>query len=65
MHRIWQLFPPQRSLVALFGFLTFLALLIHFVVLVSPDFNWIDGDSVRIEAPASNMTAMPPVRTIN
>ncbi|TVQ93016.1 MAG: light-harvesting protein [Chromatiaceae bacterium] len=63
MHRIWQLFDPRRTLIALFGFLLALALLIHFVVLASPDFNWLAGE--RVVAPTSNMSAMPAARNIN
>jgi light-harvesting complex 1 alpha chain len=63
MHRIWQLFDPRRTLLALFSFLLVLGLLIHFVVLASPDFNWLGGHSVQ--APASNMSAMPATRTMN
>jgi light-harvesting complex 1 alpha chain len=43
MWRIWLLFDPRRALVALFVFLFTLALLIHFILLSSPRFNWIDG----------------------
>ncbi len=63
MHRIWQLFDPRRTLMALFSFLFVLALLIHFILLGSKDFNWIGGAAV--EAPESSMSAMPPTRTMN
>jgi light-harvesting complex 1 alpha chain len=43
MHKIWQIFDPRRTLVALFAFLFFLALLIHFILLSSPAFNWLSG----------------------
>ncbi|MFE8034697.1 light-harvesting antenna LH1, alpha subunit [Thiohalocapsa marina] len=43
MHKIWQIFDPRRTLVALFGFLFVLALLIHFILLSSADFNWLGG----------------------
>jgi light-harvesting complex 1 alpha chain len=43
MHKIWQIFDPRRALVALFGFLFVLALLIHFILLSSADFNWLGG----------------------
>ncbi|MEP6779829.1 MAG: light-harvesting antenna LH1, alpha subunit, partial [Gemmatimonadaceae bacterium] len=33
MYRIWMIFNPQRTLIALFSFLTVLALLIHFMLL--------------------------------
>jgi light-harvesting complex 1 alpha chain len=45
MHKIWQIFDPRRTLVALFGFLMVLALLIHFILLSSVDFNWL-GDGM-------------------
>jgi light-harvesting complex 1 alpha chain len=48
----------------LFSFLFVLALLIHFILLASPDFNWI-STSERISAPVSNMSAMPAARTVN
>jgi light-harvesting complex 1 alpha chain len=47
MWRIWLIFDPRRVLVALFTFLFVLALLIHFVLLSTERFNWIEG------APAS------------
>jgi light-harvesting complex 1 alpha chain len=43
MHKIWLLFDPRRVLIALFAFLFVLALLIHFILLSSPRYNWIDG----------------------
>lgn len=43
MWRIWQLFNPQRTLVALFVFLFVLAILIHFILLSTNRFNWLDG----------------------
>ncbi|AFL73954.1 light-harvesting antenna LH1, alpha subunit [Thiocystis violascens] len=43
MHKLWQIFDPRRTLVALFGFLLVLALLIHFILLSSPAFNWLSG----------------------
>ncbi|MCG6939967.1 MAG: light-harvesting protein [Thiohalocapsa sp.] len=64
MHRIWQWYDPRRALMALFSFLFALALLIHFILLASPDFNWM-ASSARVTAPASNMTPMPPVRNMN
>ena len=43
MWRIWQTFDPQRTLVALFTFLFVLALIIHFILLSTDRFNWLDG----------------------
>jgi len=43
MWRIWLLFDPRRTLIALFTFLFGLALLIHFILLSTNRFNWIEG----------------------
>ena len=43
MWKIWLLFDPRRALVALFTFLFILALLIHFILLSTDRFNWIEG----------------------
>ena len=43
MWRIWLLFDPRRTLIALFTFLFALALLIHFILLSTDRFNWLDG----------------------
>lgn len=41
MWRIWLLFDPRRLLVALTVFLFVLAILIHFILLSSPRYNWL------------------------
>jgi light-harvesting complex 1 alpha chain len=43
MWRIWLLFDPRRTLIALFTFLFALALVIHFILLSTDRFNWLDG----------------------
>ena len=43
MWRLWLLFDPRRTLVALFVFLFGLALVIHFILLSTNRFNWIEG----------------------
>ncbi len=45
MWRLWQMVDPRRALVALFVFLFVLALLIHFILLSTDRFNWLDGPS--------------------
>lgn len=46
MWRIWLLFDPRRTLVANAVFLFVLAALIHFIVLSTDRFNWLDGPSM-------------------
>lgn len=43
MWRVWLLFDPRRAFIALALFLFTLAILIHFILLSSERYNWIDG----------------------
>jgi light-harvesting complex 1 alpha chain len=43
MYRIWLLFDPRRALILLATFLFGLALVIHFILLSTDRFNWLDG----------------------
>ena len=43
MWRVWQMFDPRRTLIALFTFLFALAILIHFILLSTDRFNWLEG----------------------
>lgn len=44
MYRFWILLDPRRVLVGVFAFLTVLALLIHFLLLSTDRFNWLEGN---------------------
>ena len=57
MWRIWTLFDPRRTLIALFTFLFALALVIHFILLSTDRFNWIEGPSKAKSV--SQMSSMP------
>jgi light-harvesting complex 1 alpha chain len=57
MWRLWLLFDPRRVLIAVFVFLGVLALLIHFILLGSNKFNWIDG--ARAPAKTVQLEAAP------
>jgi len=56
MWRIWLLFDPRRVLVGLFAFLFVLALLIHFILLSTSRFNWIEGPNAHHAAPTAAQT---------
>ena len=43
MWRMWLLFDPRRTLISLFTFLFALAIVIHFILLRTDRFNWLDG----------------------
>lgn len=55
MHKIWLLFDPRRTLVALFTFLFVLALLIHFILLSTDRFNWLEGPKAAKAAAAQSL----------
>jgi len=59
MYRIWMLFDPRRTLIALFTFLFVLALVIHFILLSTDRFNWLDAGRAR-GAAAADMSPLPP-----
>jgi light-harvesting complex 1 alpha chain len=54
MWRVWLLFDPRRTLIALFLFLFILALVIHFILLSTNRFNWLEGP--QAPAPAASLT---------
>jgi light-harvesting complex 1 alpha chain len=61
MWRVWLLFDPRRALVALFIFLFVLALVIHFILLSTQRFNWLDGGGkATAAAQQSSMPAAVP-----
>lgn len=54
MWRMWLLFDPRRVLVALTVFLFTLAILIHFILLSTERYNWLEqpgpwGGSAQME----------------
>lgn len=53
MWRVWLLFDPRRALIGLFAFLMVLALLIHFILLSTDRFNWIEGPSAAADGTAA------------
>ncbi len=58
MWRMWQIFDPRRTLIALFIFLFVLAILIHFILLSTDRFNWLGNGMMA--APASTAPAAAP-----
>lgn len=56
MWRLWLIFDPRRTLVALFAFLFVLALLIHFILLSTDKYNWLDGPKAAPAAAAPATT---------
>ncbi len=65
MWRIWLLFDPRRVLTAMAVFLFSLAVLIHFILLSTDKYNWIDGPMSK---PVSELNiptdVIPPTRLV-
>jgi light-harvesting complex 1 alpha chain len=63
-HQIWMIFDPRRTLIALFTFLFTLALVIHFILLSTERYNWLDAEAAArrgaMAAPMGDMSPMPP-----
>lgn len=62
MYRIWTIFDPRRTLIALFAFLGVLAFTIHFILLSTPQWNWISGGEATAGMNAGEMSPLPPGR---
>jgi light-harvesting complex 1 alpha chain len=59
-YKIWLIFDPRRTLVALFTFLFALALLIHFILLSTDRFNWLEGPRhSRVKTTSLTLPAPP------
>lgn len=56
MWRLWLVFDPRRALIGLFTFLFALALTIHFVLLSTDRFNWLEGPK---KVGAAQMSPVP------
>jgi light-harvesting complex 1 alpha chain len=56
---MWLLFDPRRSLIAMFGFLFVLALMIHFILLSTNKFNWLDGPHAAPAATSQVVATLP------
>ncbi len=60
MWRVWLLFDPRRTLISLFTFLFTLAIVIHFILLSTERFNWLENPrpgTAAQSAPAETETA--------
>lgn len=59
MWKIWLIFDPRRVLIALFTFLFSLAVLIHFILLSTDRFNWLEGP--RAARPKASIEHFMPI----
>lgn len=59
MWRIWLQFDIRRVLVALHVGLAVLAFSIHFILLSTDKYNWLDDSQIKGEGPAVTAAAAP------
>jgi light-harvesting complex 1 alpha chain len=64
MWRMWLLFDPRRTLIALFTFLFVLALVIHFILLSTDRFNWLEGPRANRLTDAGQLIDVPGPETV-
>lgn len=58
LYKVWLIFDPRRTLIGLFAFLFGLAILIHFILLSTDRFNWLEGPRAS-RVKASELIAPP------
>ena len=62
MYRIWLILDPRRALIAMTAFLFTLAFLLHFIMLSTAKYNWIEGSAAPAVASAQ-MAPLPASRS--
>lgn len=64
MWRIWLMFDPRKAMVALSVFLFTLAILIHFILLSTERYNWLEGKPIKTSALEQTVTEGVDLRLI-
>ncbi len=60
MWRLWKLYDPRRVLIGIFSWLAVLALVIHFILLSTDRFNWLEGAAASsVSESAEEVSALP------
>ena len=60
MWKLWLIFDPRRVLVAMATFLFALALLIHFILLSTERYNWLEDGAAAAPAAAAVTSSEAP-----
>ena len=63
LYKLWQGFDPRRLMVGIYAFMFALSLVIHFILLSSNRYNWLDpdGNASKVST-ADALTPMPATR---
>jgi light-harvesting complex 1 alpha chain len=63
LYKMWQGFDPRRLMVGIYAFMFALSLVIHFILLSSPRYNWLNPDGNAASMPTADaLTPMPASR---
>jgi light-harvesting complex 1 alpha chain len=63
LYKMWQGFDPKRLMIGVYAFMFVLSVLIHFILLSSHRYNWLDPDgNSKPVGTADALTPMPPSR---
>lgn len=62
MYRLWLIFDPRRIMIAMTLWLAVLALTLHFIMLSTAKYNWIEGGAAPAVASAQ-MSPLPASRS--
>ena len=64
MHRLWMMFDPRQVMVGIAAFLFTLALMIHFILLSTPRYDWLgDPNAGGTAAVVAQQEAAPILRS--
>ena len=62
MYRLWLIFDPRRVMIVMTLWLAVLALTLHFIMLSTAKYNWIEGSAAKTVASAQ-MAPLPATRS--
>jgi light-harvesting complex 1 alpha chain len=62
MYRLWLIFDPRRVMIVMTLWLAVLALTLHFIMLSTAKYNWIEGSAAPAVASAQ-MAPLPASRS--
>ena len=63
MYRIWLIFDPRRVMILMTLWLAVLALTLHFIMLSTAKYNWIEGSGASASVASAQMAPLPPSRS--
>ncbi len=63
MYRLWLIFDPRRIMIAMTLFLAVLALTLHFIMLSTAKYNWIEGSAAPASVASAQMAPLPASRS--